>query len=331
MENNETDKELDDLLDTALEDFDKKLDLNDAPIETKNYTIEKTNILVEEDVDDEDRSKSIPINSSNQFNTDEMKLFEEIFNDEKTRESMKQFKDVLSAFGEQSGNSNQADELLQNLDKVMSQLTSVDDEDDDKLEKDLEFLKKFPQTTQKEPKEKENIQLYEDDIDEEDRKPSSSLFNKVIDDMNKNTEKIFNAGPGGDFFSKLNFGGDDEDADDDLMMEPILSMLFSKDVLYPSLKLMLENYEKYLVEKKSILNESEYEKCSIQKDCVQKMCDIYQNSKESDSKQEKSDQLKQILDLLEKCGMPPTELVPEVNPFDFLGDQGKQNQACPIS
>lgn len=305
MANNDTDKELDDLLDTALEDFDKKLDLN-VPEAASSYTIENTNIIVEEvDDDSPPKSSTNPNLLKNKLDDDEMKLFEEIFSDEGTRESMKQFKDVLNMFG-QNPDSIEGKHLLENFEKVMSDLTNVDDDEDDDedLDKELDFLKKFTKPSTEKPK--ETLNLYEDDIDDEDRKPSSSLFNKVLDDLNKNTDKVLNSGPSlnSEFFSKLNFaGGDDEDGDDDLMMEPILSMLFSKDVLYPSLKLMLENYEKYLVEKKESLSKEEFDKCNMQKDSIQKMCEIYEKSKDTDSKQEKSEQLKQILDLLEKCGV----------------------------
>lgn len=285
----EEDKELDDLLDTALEDFDKKLDLKE---ETSSYTIEKTNLPIEE----EDEAESAKLNQ------DEMKLFEEIFNNEKTKQSMKQFKDVLSMFGDQTGSSGDAKELMENLEKVMSEFENCDEEDDQEYEKDLEFLKNLAQKMPNESKPKEPVTLYEDDIDDEDRKPSGSLFNKVLHDLNENSEKVLNTDSAADIFSKLNFAGDDEDGDE-MMMEPILSMLFSKDVLYPSLKLMLDNYNKYLNDSKEKLDKQEIEKCQMQKDCIEKMCSVYENSNETDSKEEKATQLKKILDLLEKCGV----------------------------
>jgi hypothetical protein len=77
---------------------------------------------------------------------------------------------------------------------------------------------------------------------------------KVLDDMNKNSEKVLknsanSAFPfGADFFSSLTQGGEGDELDGatSMMMQPILSMLFSKEILYPSLKLMLENYDKYI-------------------------------------------------------------------------------------
>lgn len=141
---------------------------------------------------------------------------------------------------------------------------------------------------------------------------------KVLDDMNKNSEKVLknsnkNAFPfGGDFLSSLTQGlnidenatGDENlDSATSLMMQPILSMLFSKDILYPSLKLMLENYDKYISDKRETMTESELKKCYDQKEYIKQMCTLYEASSESDSKEAKEEQLKNILDLLEKCGV----------------------------
>lgn len=143
---------------------------------------------------------------------------------------------------------------------------------------------------------------------------------KVLDDMNKNSEKVLknSAGGGGgfpfgaDFLSSLTRGldsnensgeGDGLDGATSMMMQPILSMLFSKEILYPSLKLMLENYDKYIEEKKDKLSDDEMKKCHEQKDYIKEMCTVYEISSETDSKEAKAEQLKNILDLLEKCGV----------------------------
>lgn len=178
------DKELDDLLDSALEDFDKKIPLPPTPsiITTTNQkstiNIEKTNLYVD-DIDYDDRpaptslsnnkkglatnsassGPQIPNFSSLLFNPsgdknkgsssknnieDDMKMFEDIFGDAKTKESMKHLKDTLSMFKEGDEH-----KLLENFDKVMSQITdtfNIDDDGEDGLENDeneAEALKSF--------------------------------------------------------------------------------------------------------------------------------------------------------------------------------------------
>jgi hypothetical protein len=347
------DKELDDLLDSALDDFDKKVQINDESTTPKssqssttvnitetvttkgNVTIEKMNLYVD-DIDYDDRparstssklfanatassaskpaaaaSSSKPANAG-EFNLmdDNMKLFEEIFNDEKTKSSMKQFKDMIDMF------KNEEDEgkLMENFQKVMSELATDDlgegDEDDADLTNlnEFDFLKNFTNTMQGMNKNSEK----EDDEEgaagvQDDTTEKKSTLNKVLDDMNKNTEKVFKNNPAGfpfgDFLSQLNQTGGDDDDGSGSMMEPILSMLFSKDILYPSLKMMLDNYDKYVSDRKEKLSEEELKKCLDQKECIKEMCAIYESQKETDSGEVKAEQLKSILDLLEKCGV----------------------------
>jgi peroxin-19 len=140
-----------------------------------------------------------------------------------------------------------------------------------------------------------------------------STLDKVLEDMNKNSERVLKNDKfpfGSDLLSKLlstaqedKEDGDDLDAESSLMLEPLLNMLFSKEILYPSLKMMSENYDKYLVEQKEKLSEDEYAKCVSQKECIREMCVIYESSNETDSSEEKTEKLKKVLDLLEKCGV----------------------------
>jgi hypothetical protein len=66
--------------------------------------------------------------------------------------------------------------------------------------------------------------------------------------------------------------------------------------------MMQDNFDKYLGEKKENLSEEELKKLEDQKSYMKEMCQVYGNTTENDSKQEKSAQLKKIVDLLEKCG-----------------------------
>ena len=369
------DKDLDDLLDSALGDFDKKTEpVKSSTQSSQNFTIEKTNLYVD-DIDYEDRPSRTPANkfvggisssssSSNtskllnvatgtdktntntgrasnkignnegddfSFSHENMKMFEQIFNDEKAKDSMKQFKDMFNMF------KNEEDEgkMMENLEKVMSQLTSQDlDDDDDDDERSNEFLKNL---TEMAGKTKTSVDQEKTSLTGEKNDPLA----KVLEDINKNSEKVLknnkNASGfpfGADFLSSLNNPGNEDDENIDgassLMMEPILNMLFSKEILYPSLKLMLDNYDSYINERREKMSEEELNQRLNQKECIKEMCLIYDEQQESDSSEKRSESLKKILDLLEKCGMPPSELVPEVNPFEALGDQVK-GTGCPIS
>ena len=144
------DKELDDLLDSALDDFDKEVEIEkkeeprraqEQENQPGKVTIEKTQLYVDDiDYDDRPTSSSRLASSkataqgkssaqSSKEQDEQMKLFDEIFNDAKTRETMKQLTDVLSGFKE-------GDEakLMENFGQIMSQLTNENLSDDDELD-----------------------------------------------------------------------------------------------------------------------------------------------------------------------------------------------------
>jgi hypothetical protein len=309
-------------------------------------TIEKTELYVDDiDYDDRPRTNNISSSASSRGHTstssqkpqqppippnlgfnignDEMKFFDEIFNDAKTKETMKQFTEALSGFkdGDEA-------KLMENFGRVMSQLTSEDlegddDEDDDenfeldKLE-GLSFFKdlKIAASNQKESSQKKSpTDLVDSANNSSELKEEKSQMTKVLEDMTKKSDEVLNNSNDNAFafsslFSKLTSSlddganeGEDLDGASAMMMEPILSMLFSKDILYPSLKLMLENYDKYIEERRDKLSEVELKKCNDQKECIAEMCTIYEGTKDEDSKEVKSENLRKILDLLEKCGV----------------------------
>lgn len=351
-----SDKDLDDLLDSALDDFDKKLTVqssNEQPcpsatssaLTESKVTIEKTELYVD-DVDYDDRPStsmskltSTNLNKSAQkgsskstapgFNLtdDDMKLFDEIFNDVKTKETMKQFTEALNTFKE-----GDEQKLFENFGKVMSELSNDnldldDDELDAKITKNLENLNLFKdlgKTGSTLNTDQLTSETNESNSEEKSKTSPINPLQKILEEMNKNSEKVLNNPADSfpfspDFFSKFASSLDPDnqagaaggpenqeeslDGASSLMMEPILSMLFSKDILYPSLNLMLENYDKYIDERREKMNDEELNKCNFQKECIKEMCKVYEDSKETDSKEAKAEQLKKILDLLEKCGV----------------------------
>ena len=321
------DNELDELLDSALDDFDKnkeELKKNesievaglpaDSEPQASGITIEKTNLNVEVDTG---------LKSSIE---DDMKLFEEIFSGEQNKDTLKQFSEAMKMFKNEDAG------MFKEFEKMMETMSTTSDI-------------------------KGDLNLYEDDIDEDDDRDQAKAkinnkssktsnseqkpLDKVLEDIAKQSEKVLKNTGGSDsgmfneefLLSQLNLDDnsvDDSDPTSSLLMQPLITMLFSKEILYPSLKMMLENYEKYLETNKDKLNASEFSKYSDQKDCIIQMCHIYEVAKETDSQEVKSSQQSKILDLLEKCGNPPAELVPEMSPFAGMGSNFMKD-SCPIS
>lgn len=163
------DKELDDLLESALDDFGKEIKIESSTTTTINarqeetttsrgkVTIEKTQLYVDDvDYDDRPTSNKMLSSKTQKSNTgaaaatvgedmDQMKLFDEIFNDVKTRETMKQFTEALSGLGA-AGGGGEGDEakLMENFTRVMSQLANenLDDDGDDDID-NIEDLEGF--------------------------------------------------------------------------------------------------------------------------------------------------------------------------------------------
>lgn len=149
------DKELDDLLESALDDFGKEIKIEASTLpsgqDRGKVTIEKTQLYVD-DVDYDDRptssskasvggSSSKQSMASNKQSREEeeeqMKLFDEIFNDAKTRETMKQFTQALSGLKEGGGDEAK---LMENFTQMMSQLANETNLDDDDESSDLADL-----------------------------------------------------------------------------------------------------------------------------------------------------------------------------------------------
>ena len=151
------DKELDDLLESALDDFGKEIKIEASTLpngqDRGKVTIEKTQLYVD-DVDYDDRptssskastggssSKQSMASNNKQSREEEeeqMKLFDEIFNDAKTRETMKQFTQALSGLKE-GGGGDEA-KLMENFTQMMSQLANETNLDDDDESSDLADL-----------------------------------------------------------------------------------------------------------------------------------------------------------------------------------------------
>ncbi len=240
--------------------------------------------------------------------------------------------------------------LLENFDKVMSQITDTfkfdedgegGDDDDEELPTDMKeasamlanLLKSANEATGvKNPTASATSSNNNNNVSSSSTAASPSKKEsaaKTSQSSDKpapsplNPSSFFNS----EFLSKLNANtstrgsgsglGDDDDNDElsemeASMMEPLLSMLFSKEILYPSLKMMLENFDTYFEEKRATLSAEELAKCESQNEYIAEMCSIYEENldtgSEAEIKKKKSQQLKRIVELLEKCGMPPSEL-----------------------
>jgi len=101
-------------------------------------------------------------------------------------------------------------------------------------------------------------------------------------------------------------------------MQGMLQSLLSKELLYPSIKDIVNKYPDWLADNRSKLEASEYEKYNRQFSIMQQVCSEFENEKESDDSKTQSDRFEKILVLMQQmqeCGHPPKELAGETDLF----------------
>lgn len=96
------------------------------------------------------------------------------------------------------------------------------------------------------------------------------------------------------------------------LMQQMMQSLLSKDILYPALKDIVDKYPAWLEENRSKLEPAEFERFSMQKTLIGKVCAELEKESESDSQDVKKKRFDTVLVLMHKMqdyGDPPKDLV----------------------
>ncbi|XP_013400623.1 peroxisomal biogenesis factor 19 isoform X2 [Lingula anatina] len=110
------------------------------------------------------------------------------------------------------------------------------------------------------------------------------------------------------------------------MMQGMMQSLLSKEVLYPSLKEISDKYPQWLEEHKDTLEKSQYDQYERQNELMTRICGHFEEEKKEDSPEVKRQRFEKIIELMQKmqeCGQPPSDLVGEMPPgleFDAQGN-----------
>ncbi|XP_066599289.1 peroxisomal biogenesis factor 19-like [Prorops nasuta] len=107
-----------------------------------------------------------------------------------------------------------------------------------------------------------------------------------------------------------------EDGSGDIFpfMENMMQSLLSKEILYPSLKELVDKYPEWLQSKEPTLSLEDLNKYKKQLQLMQKICTEFEAEKDDDTEELKRHRFKLILNFLQemqKYGQPPEELVGE--------------------
>ncbi|WOL10185.1 peroxisome biogenesis protein 19-2 [Canna indica] len=100
------------------------------------------------------------------------------------------------------------------------------------------------------------------------------------------------------------------------IVETMMQQLLSKEILHEPMKEIGERYPKWLDEHKSTLKQEEFDRYHRQYELILKLNDVYDNEPENFSK---------IVDLMQKmqeCGQPPSDIVQELAPDLDLSSLG---------
>ncbi|KAG8071727.1 hypothetical protein GUJ93_ZPchr0006g42397 [Zizania palustris] len=101
------------------------------------------------------------------------------------------------------------------------------------------------------------------------------------------------------------------------IVETMMQQLLSKEILYEPMKDIVEKYPKWLEDNKSKISKEEYERYQNQLELMLKLNEVYENEPGNMSK------IFEIMQNMQECGQPPSDLVQEIAPDLDLSKLGQ--------
>ena len=100
------------------------------------------------------------------------------------------------------------------------------------------------------------------------------------------------------------------------MMEDVMKMMLSRDVLYPPMKEMANSFPSWLIKNKDNISETEQKNYENQLVCLEIICSEFESEKDSDSESVKKERFNKIMTTvneMQKHGQPPASLMGDQN------------------
>ncbi|GFR11139.1 peroxisomal biogenesis factor 19 [Trichonephila clavata] len=149
-------------------------------------------------------------------------------------------------------------------------------------------------------------------------------FADTIQELTQQAQNIPETSPEdlANLLSGLGMGGDGNNPDMENLpeimplMQSVMQRLMSKELLYPSIKEIVEKYPGWLNEQKSTLKTEEYDNYQKQFEIMKEICDEFEKEI-APSESARKEQFEKVLQLMQKVqsyGNPPKELVSTINP-----------------
>ncbi|CAG9794396.1 unnamed protein product [Diatraea saccharalis] len=166
----------------------------------------------------------------------------------------------------------------------------------------------------------------------------SVAISQTLQNLNTNAENLqtpFSEQDLANMFQNFNLGeGAEQDGNMFVpFMQGIMQSLLSKEVLYPSLKELVDKYPAWLADNKGKIEQKEYERFEKQLELMQQVCTELEPELESDTEDVKRKRFEKVLELMQKMqdlGQPPTELVGDIGapPQAFAPPMGQDPSQC---
>ncbi|XP_045770379.1 peroxisomal biogenesis factor 19 [Maniola jurtina] len=168
----------------------------------------------------------------------------------------------------------------------------------------------------------------------------SAAISQTLQNLNTNAENLqtpFSDADLANMFNNFNLGeGGNQEGNMFLpFMQGMMQSLLSKEVLYPSLKDLVDKYPTWLADNKGKIEQSEYERFEKQQSLMQQVCAELEPEQETDAEDVKRKRFETVLKLMQQMqdlGQPPTELVGDISaaPEGFVAPTGQDASQCTV-
>nr|XP_032525858.1 peroxisomal biogenesis factor 19 [Danaus plexippus plexippus] len=165
----------------------------------------------------------------------------------------------------------------------------------------------------------------------------SAAISQTLQNLNTNSESLqtpFSEQDLANMFNNFNLSEGGQDGNMFLpFMQGMMQSLLSKEVLYPSLKELVDKYPDWLRDNKGKLPQEDYERYEKQQSLMNQVCSELEPEQESDPEDVKRKRFEKVLKLMQQMqdlGQPPTDLVGDmaVPPEGFAAPPGQDASQC---
>lgn len=102
------------------------------------------------------------------------------------------------------------------------------------------------------------------------------------------------------------------------MVDTMMHQLLSKEILHEPMKEIGERYPKWLEAKRDSISTKDFKRYSDQYELIKQLCKVY------DTEPDNFEKIVELMQKMQECGQPPSDIVQELAPGLDLGGEGGQ-------